>query len=207
MIQYLINLANIIQSIYNEGKYPKYPIWENPWIGGQVIMSSKGVKLLKAVIYILCIGIAAGAFFIVKDHFSMKAAIAVSSILFLLFVAGLIVSAVASAKARKAKKNSQNGTLITQLKSSSERLSLKVSAMKDSFAEEKKIIENIAVELGNIHPVKDVNASKAEQDILVKITSVSSLIDGVIAGSDPSEFKKQLTVLYTAVKQRKQFEN
>ncbi len=171
-------------------------------------MSSKGGNLFKAFLFIIGIGIIAGLFFILKTKVSLKAALIVSLILILILATLLTVSHALEKKAKSdRKKNDESASLISQLVSSAGKLSLKASTMNDSFAEEKKVIEKIESQIKSMQMVKDVNASKAEQDILVKLTSVSFSIDGIIAGSDSAEFKKQLAALETAVRQRKLFEN
>lgn len=139
---------------------------------------------------------------------NVKLGIASELVMLVIFLAANIIAGVV-AHAKKKKRLAEDGPMsfLSQIKNSSQMLTLKASSLNDSFAEEKKRIAAVAEEIAGISSIKDVNASKSEQDILVKLTSVSSLMNEVIAGGNADEFKKKLTVLETTVKQRKQFES
>jgi len=76
-------------------------------------------------------------------------------------------------------------------------------ALGESFKDEKALLGNIADSAAKFFPLNDVGASKAEYEILTKLTQVGFLCDKAIAGTDTAgDFKKQLASLVLLMKQR-----
>ena len=82
-------------------------------------------------------------------------------------------------------------------------LAQKSSSLNDSWSEEKGKIVSAAEEVRHLQRSDGITAAKFEQDILGKITALSSACDSAIAGNKDSEVKKQLTSLLLSLSQRK----
>ena len=98
-------------------------------------------------------------------------------------------------------------TLLEQIVSSMKLLFLKAGTLNDSWEEEKEQIAKLAKEVEHMEVSDDILAAKFEQDILGKITALSSACDSAIAGKKDADVKKALTALISAVNQREAVKN
>lgn len=96
----------------------------------------------------------------------------------------------------------QSEKAVVQMCNQFETLAFKATSLNESYIEQKNLIESLRDQVKNIVPLTDIGAAKIEQDIICKITMVSSLCDSVIAGNDGTEFVKQVQALEVLVKQR-----
>lgn len=83
-----------------------------------------------------------------------------------------------------------------------ETLCFKSSSLNSNNEDIFQQVNSIMLIVKEIKPMNDIAAAKFEQDIFCKITAVSSLCDGVIAGNDSADLKKQLSSLEFLLKQR-----
>lgn len=103
----------------------------------------------------------------------------------------------------KSKNNEDNCVLLKQIVSSMQELNTKALCMNDSFSEEKESILRLAENVKELKGLDNITAAKMEQDILCRITMVSSGCDTVLSGGSGEELKKQLTALISSYNQRK----
>ena len=93
-------------------------------------------------------------------------------------------------------------TLLEQIVSSMKLLLAKSGTMNDSWAEEKEQIARLVDEVEHMEETDGILAAKFEQDILGKITALSSACDCAIAGKKNADVKKALAALLSSVNQR-----
>jgi len=111
-------------------------------------------------------------------------------------------------QSEKSKKEDEaNCVLLKQIASSMEELCSKAQMMNDSCKEQKDNIQSIKAELNELTGLSNITAAKMEQDILGKITAVSSSCDTVLSGGTNEDLKKQLSSLMSSVNQRKALTN
>ena len=79
----------------------------------------------------------------------------------------------------------------------------KSGTLNDSWKEEKEQIASLLEEVEHMEDAEGILAAKFEQDILGKITALSSACDSAIAGKPDADVKKALAALLSAVSQRK----
>ena len=94
-------------------------------------------------------------------------------------------------------------TLLEQIITSMDLLAQKASSLNDSWAEEKEKIIETSQEVRHLQKSDGITAAKFEQDILGKITALSSACDSAIAGNKDAEVKKMLASLLLSIGQRK----
>lgn len=78
----------------------------------------------------------------------------------------------------------------------------KTEYLNDSYSKEIDCIKKISEEVKCLTPQDDIASAKFEQDILGKITAVSSACDAVIAGKKEGGIDKALSSLQTSVTSR-----
>ena len=93
--------------------------------------------------------------------------------------------------------------LVCDIRSSIGNFSLKTTSLNNSYEAEKAVVSNLVNEANGLFPLDNINAVKLEQDILIKLTEVSSACDVLLSTGRADEFKKQLTSLETLIRQRK----
>ena len=101
------------------------------------------------------------------------------------------------------KKKAPSRTLLSDVCSSIKAFALRVAALNDSYDSEKQLAAALAADAAGFEPLRNINAAKFEQDILIKITEASSACNAVVASGQDGEFKKQLAALEMLVRQRK----
>ena len=94
-------------------------------------------------------------------------------------------------------------TLLEQIITSMALLAQKASSLNDSWAEEKEKIIETSQEVRHLQKSDGITAAKFEQDILGKITALSSACDSAIAGNKDAEVKKMLASLLLSIGQIK----
>ncbi len=85
------------------------------------------------------------------------------------------------------------------------RLVQKAATLNDSWQEQKTALVQIQQITDTFVLSNEIASAKMEQDILGKITAVSSSCDRVIAGNKDVDFAAQVQALQTVVNQRKAF--
>ena len=85
------------------------------------------------------------------------------------------------------------------------RLVQKAATLNDSWQEQKTALVQIQQITDTFVLSSEIASAKMEQDILGKITAVSSSCDRVIAGNKDVDFAAQVQALQTVVNQRKAF--
>lgn len=98
-------------------------------------------------------------------------------------------------------------TLLEQIVTSMRLLFEKSGTLNDSWKEEKEQIASLLEEVEHMEDAEGILAAKFEQDILGKITALSSACDSAIAGKPDADVKKALAALLSAVSQRKAVKN
>ncbi len=114
-------------------------------------------------------------------------------------VSGLFKTGLSDAE----KNQSTIPTLLEQIITSMDLLAQKASSLNDSWAEEKEKIIETSQEVRHLQKSDGITAAKFEQDILGKITALSSACDSAIAGNKDAEVKKMLASLLLSIGQRK----
>ncbi|MBO4386624.1 MAG: hypothetical protein J5817_06345, partial [Treponema sp.] len=94
-------------------------------------------------------------------------------------------------------------TLLEQIVTSMTLLVQKTGTLNDSWAGEKEQIAGLLAEVEQMEDSDDILAAKFEQDILGKITALSSACDCAIAGKKDADVEKALAALASSVNQRK----
>lgn len=157
------------------------------------------------VSFILIVG-AISAVFICKDYevLTLSTLILIASVIVfvgvLFFISGIIEYRFYCLRNRANLESSEGA--VKQICNHMEMLSFKASSLKSSNEDVLKKVDSIMEIVKSIKPLNDITAAKFEQDIFCKITEVSSMCDGVIAGNDSSDLKKQLSSLEILLKQR-----
>lgn len=93
--------------------------------------------------------------------------------------------------------------LVGDIQSSIGNFALKATSLNNSYEAEKAVVSNLVNEANDLFPLENINAVKFEQDILIKLTEVSSACDVLLSTGRADEFKKHLTSLETLIRQRK----
>ncbi len=93
--------------------------------------------------------------------------------------------------------------LVGDIQSSIGNFALKATSLNNSYEAEKAVVSNLVNEVNGLFPLENINAVKFEQDILIKLTEVSSACDVLLSTGRADEFKKHLTSLETLIRQRK----
>ena len=93
--------------------------------------------------------------------------------------------------------------LVGDIQSSISNFALKTTALNNSYEAEKAVVSSLVEDVNALLPLENINAVKFEQDILIKLTEVSSACDSLLSTGRSDEFKKQLASLETLIKQRK----
>lgn len=93
--------------------------------------------------------------------------------------------------------------LVGDIQSSIGNFALKATSLNNSYEAEKAVVSNLVNEANGLFPLENINAVKFEQDILIKLTEVSSACDVLLSTGRADEFKKHLTSLETLIRQRK----
>ncbi len=94
-------------------------------------------------------------------------------------------------------------TLLEQIVTSMTLLVQKAGTLNDSWTGEKEQIAGLLAEVEQMEDSDDILAAKFEQDILGKITALSSACDCAIAGKKDADVEKALAALASSVNQRK----
>ncbi len=99
-------------------------------------------------------------------------------------------------------------SLIDQIFSSTSLLEQKSEMLNDSWAEQKGRIKEISAEMRLFTDSNEIAAAKFEQDILGKLTAVSTACDGAISGKQNAKITldRQLNELVTSVHSRTSIE-
>lgn len=92
--------------------------------------------------------------------------------------------------------------LTQQIASSMELLVQKTEYLGENFSSETESIKKISEQVKTLTPLDDIASAKYEQDILGKITAVSSACNSVIAGKHGANIAKALSSLQAAVTSR-----
>ncbi len=93
--------------------------------------------------------------------------------------------------------------LLRSVRKSLNEFAQRVAALNDSYASEKQLAAALAADAKGFKTLRNINAAKFEQDILIKITEASSACNAVLTSGQDEEFKKQLAALDLLVRQRK----
>ncbi len=93
-------------------------------------------------------------------------------------------------------------SLVEQINSQMKLLVAKSGILNDQFESEKKEIASIAEEASALGESKEILAAKLEQDILGRITAVSSACELAIAGKARENVKKEISALKAKMGQR-----
>ncbi|MBQ0040212.1 MAG: hypothetical protein KBS64_07295 [Treponema sp.] len=93
-------------------------------------------------------------------------------------------------------------SLVDQINVHMNLLVQKSGILNDQFAKEKADIAAIAAEASALKESKEILAAKLEQDILGRITAVSSACELAIAGKQPENVKKEISSLKAKMSQR-----
>ncbi len=101
------------------------------------------------------------------------------------------------------KKKPLNLGLVGDIQSSIGNFALKTTSLNNSYEAEKAVVSNLVEEANALCPLDNINAVKFEQDILIKLTEVSSACDVLLSTGRADEFKKQLASLESLMRQRK----
>lgn len=103
--------------------------------------------------------------------------------------------------AKKEKKPS-GPSLVDQINYQMKLLVEKSGNLNDLYEAEKKSIFNLSQEAAGIQESDEILAAKLEQDILGRITAVSSACELAIAGKQPDAVKREINSLKAKLSQR-----
>lgn len=92
--------------------------------------------------------------------------------------------------------------LVGNMKSSIGNFALKTTSLNNSYEAEKALVSNLVEQVNQLLPLENINAVKFEQDILIKLTEVSSACDTLLSTGRDDDFKKHLSSLEMLIKQR-----
>ena len=139
-----------------------------------------------------------------KEKVSLKAAILIEAISFFVLLIMLYLTYFASGHiAQTEKEVEQSLSLIKNIRSSMQLLSLKADSMGPAYAADAKTIKALEEEVRWMAPQNTTASVALEGQIMGKIDAVSTAIDAIQTGADNLNFKSQLTNLDTLIKQRK----
>ena len=102
----------------------------------------------------------------------------------------------------KKDEKSSGPSLVEQINSQMKLLVEKSGILNDQFESEKNEIVSIALEAADLGESKEILAAKLEQDILGRITAVSSACELAIAGKSRENVKKEISALKAKMGQR-----
>lgn len=102
----------------------------------------------------------------------------------------------------KKDEKSSGSSLVEQINSQMKLLVEKSGILNDQFESEKNEIASIALEAADLGESKEILAAKLEQDILGRITAVSSACELAIAGKSRENVKKEISALKAKMGQR-----
>lgn len=102
----------------------------------------------------------------------------------------------------KEDEKSSGPSLVEQINSQMKLLVEKSGILNDQFESEKNEIASIALEAADLGESKEILAAKLEQDILGRITAVSSACELAIAGKSRENVKKEISALKAKMGQR-----
>lgn len=107
--------------------------------------------------------------------------------------------------------NQDESTVLTsaqEMERSVNNLVNKAASLNETYSAEKEKITNLTENIKKFTPVKDIAAIKLEQNIIWKMTEVSSACGSALAGKQmaASELKTKLKELEKLIDQRKAFE-
>lgn len=102
----------------------------------------------------------------------------------------------------KKDEKSSGPSLVEQINSQMKLLVEKSGILNDQFESEKNEIASIALEAADLCESKEILAAKLEQDILGRITAVSSACELAIAGKSRENVKKEISALKAKMGQR-----
>ena len=102
----------------------------------------------------------------------------------------------------KKDEKSSGPSLVEQINSQMKLLVEKSGILNDQFESEKHEIASIALEAADLGESKEILAAKLEQDILGRITAVSSACELAIAGKSRENVKKEISALKAKMGQR-----
>ena len=97
-------------------------------------------------------------------------------------------------------------SLLSQIQATVGILEQKTSFLKEDHAEEKEALLSVIAECKSFKESEEISAAKFEQDILGKITAVSSSLDAVLAGNENSSLMSNIKLLSHMSGQRKALE-
>ncbi|MFA6938315.1 MAG: hypothetical protein WCQ67_08800 [Treponema sp.] len=145
---------------------------------------------------------------IMNDVLQIRTAIIIEAILVFLFAIDIYFGYFGNTKIQEVGAHeTQMLSAIKDIRSSMELLILKSSSLSSAYDDEKKKIASISEDARYLSPVENTNAVSLEQNMLGKITALSSACDSIASGSDGSDFKTQLSSLDMLMKQRKLLKN
>ncbi len=107
--------------------------------------------------------------------------------------------------AKRPAKDSEPAPL-KRIQDAGKNLVLRSTALGAGFTEEKAVISRLSQSLDALVASDNIEAAKFDHDILGKLTLAGSLCDKVIAGSEPVEFRRNLSSLEMLVRQREHFQ-
>lgn len=102
----------------------------------------------------------------------------------------------------KKDEKSSGPSLVEQINSQMKLLVEKSGILNDQFESEKNEIASIALEAADLGESKEILAAKLEQDILGRITAVSSACELAIASKSRENVKKEISALKAKMGQR-----
>ena len=102
----------------------------------------------------------------------------------------------------KKDEKSSGPSLVEQINSQMKLLVEKSGILNDQFESEKNEIASIALEAADLGESKEILAAKLEQDILGRITAVSSACDLALSGTRGDGVKKEIANLSAKISQR-----
>ena len=102
----------------------------------------------------------------------------------------------------KKDEKSSGPSLVEQINSQMKLLVEKSGILNDQFESEKNEIASIALEAADLGESKEILAAKLEQDILGRITAVSSACELAIAGKSRENVKKEISARKAKMGQR-----
>ena len=102
----------------------------------------------------------------------------------------------------KKDEKSSGPSLVEQINSQMKLLVEKSGILNDQFESEKNEIASFALVAADLGESKEILAAKLEQDILGRITAVSSACELAIAGKSRENVKKEISALKAKMGQR-----
>lgn len=108
---------------------------------------------------------------------------------------------------KKSTTKQKEPSLLSQIGSSMELLLLKAGSLTGNAINEKNRIVALSETAAKLRPLEEIAAVKFEQDILGRITAVSSACDTVLAGKDTDDLNHAIDALAHIIGQRKNLES